>query len=310
MHFALFFPPFDDLADPRRIARLAAEAEEATWDGVFLWDHITYREPVQAVADPWIALAATATATQRIRLGPMVTPLPRRRPAVLARQTASLDLLSGGRLVLGVGIGGDRSREFSATGEQVDDRVRGAMLDEALDVLQAAWSGELVQHAGQHYVIDGIRFLPPPVQRPGPPVWVAARHGNRAPLRRAARWDGVFPIDLDSADQLAEVVSDVRYLRADERPFDVVVGLPPGTDPRPYGDAGATWCAVAFPVTTSAADVRAVLRDGPPPLSPSSYQWTPGSRRDSTTAPRDSASGVSVRPLASPPAAVESGKSR
>ena len=264
MQSAVFFPPFDELADPRLVARLAADAEAAGWDGVFLWDHITYRDPVQSLADPWVALSAVATATTRVRIGPMVTPLPRRRPVVVARQTATLDQLSDGRLVLGVGIGGDRSREFSATGEQVDDRLRGAMLDEALEVLQAAWSGELVQHSGEHYVVDGVRFLPPPVQRPGPPIWVAARYGNRAPLRRAARWDGVFPIDLDSPDQLAEVVADVRSLRGDERPFDVVVGLPPGTDPRPYGDAGATWLAVAFPITTTANQLRGVLRDGPP----------------------------------------------
>lgn len=264
MQSALFFPPFDELADPRLVVRLATEAEEAGWDGIFLWDHLTYREPVQALADPWVALAAVAAGTSRLRLGPMVTPLPRRRPAVVARQTATLDLLSGGRLVLGVGIGGDRSREFSATGEQVDDRLRAAMLDEALQVVRAAWSGEPVQHSGEHYVVDGVRFLPRPVQRPGPPIWVAARYGNRAPLRRAARFDGVFPIDLDGPDQLAEVVADVRYLRGDERPLDVVVGLPPDTDPRPYGEAGATWAAVAFPITTTAENIRGVLRDGPP----------------------------------------------
>lgn len=268
MRYALFVPPFDELADPRLVARLAAEAEERGWDGVFVWDHVTYREPVQSLADPWITLSAVAAATSTIRIGPMVTPLPRRRPVKVARETATLDLLSEGRLVLGVGIGGDRSREFSGTGEQVVDAVRGAMLDEALDVLRAAWSGEPVHHRGEHYLVDGIRFLPTPVQRPGPPVWVAMRYGNAAPLRRAARHDGVFPIEIESPDQLAECVHDIAQQRRHLDGFDVVVGGPPGTDPAPYEQAGATWWTVSFPIGTTADQVRGVLRDGPPTSAP------------------------------------------
>ena len=263
MQSALFLPPFDELADPRLVARLAAEAEEHGWDGVFVWDHVTYRPPVEALADPWVVLAAVAASTQGVRLGPMVTPLARRRPVKVARETATLDLLSGGRLVLGVGLGGDGSRELSATGEEQDDRVRAAMLDEALDVLKAAWSGDEVHHRGAHYVLDGLRFLPTPVQRPRPPVWVAVRRGNRAPLRRAARWDGVFPIGVDEPDQLAELVADVEALRTDDAPFDVVVGGRPGTDPRPFAAAGATWWTVSFPVGTTVDEVRGVLREGP-----------------------------------------------
>jgi alkanesulfonate monooxygenase SsuD/methylene tetrahydromethanopterin reductase-like flavin-dependent oxidoreductase (luciferase family) len=138
------------------------------------------------------------------------------------------------------------------------------MLDEALEVLQAAWSGEVVQHRGEHYLVDGVRFLPTPVQRPGVPVWVAVRYGNRAPLRRAARHDGVFPIDITAPDQLAEVVADVHGLRQDDGPFDVVIGGAPGADPRPYADAGATWWTTTFPITSTADTVRAALRDGPP----------------------------------------------
>ena len=264
MRHALFLPPFDELADAALLARLAADAEEHGWDGFFLWDHITYREPVQALADPWVCLAAIAQTTQRLRIGPLVTPLPRRRPTKVARETATLDRLTDGRLVLGVGIGGDRSRELSGFGEQTDDRTRGAMLDEALEVLAAAWSGEPVQHRGEHYVVDDARFLPTPVQRPGPPVWVAARYGHRAPLRRAARHDGVFPIELDDAGQLAEVVEQVTALREHDRPFDIVVGGPPGTDHRPYAAAGATWWTASFPLGTTVDTVRGVLRDGPP----------------------------------------------
>jgi anti-sigma regulatory factor (Ser/Thr protein kinase) len=149
MRYALFLPVFDELSDARVVAQLAAEAERAGWDGVFVWDHIAYRAPVQAVADPWVVLAAMAMTTERIRIGPMVTPLARRRPVKLAREIATLDRLSGGRLVLGVGLGGDNSRELSATGEQTDDQVRARMLDEALEVLRAAWTGEPVHHTGE-----------------------------------------------------------------------------------------------------------------------------------------------------------------
>lgn len=265
MRCAVFVPPFDELADPRVVAELAAQAEEHGWDGFFVWDHIAYRRPVQSLADPWVVLAAVALATERLRIGPMVTPLPRRRPAVVARQTATLDLLSRGRLVLGVGIGGDGSRELSATGEQTDDRARGAMLDEHLAVLAAAWSGEPVQHRGEHYVVDDVRFLPTPSQRPGPPVWVALRYGNRAPLRRAARHDGAFPIEVDQPEQLAALATDLAELRGDDPgPFDLVVGGAPGVDPRPFRDAGATWWTVSFPVTTTVEQVRGAVRDGPP----------------------------------------------
>jgi alkanesulfonate monooxygenase SsuD/methylene tetrahydromethanopterin reductase-like flavin-dependent oxidoreductase (luciferase family) len=162
MRSGLFVPIFDALADPALVARLSAEAEEAGWDGIFLWDHVRWREPVLEVADAWITLAAIATATQTIRLGPMVTPLARRRPVKVARETATLDRLSGGRLTLGVGLGSDRSgNELSITGEELDDRRRAGMLDEALEILTAAWSGEPVYHRGEHYTVDGMRFLPP-----------------------------------------------------------------------------------------------------------------------------------------------------
>jgi alkanesulfonate monooxygenase SsuD/methylene tetrahydromethanopterin reductase-like flavin-dependent oxidoreductase (luciferase family) len=156
-----------------------------------VWDHLRWRAPVRQVADPWITLAAIATATERLRLGPMVTPLARRRPAKVARETATLDRLSGGRLTLGVGLGSDRfANEFSKTGEQLDDRLRGQMLDEALEILTVAWSGAPVHHRGRHYTVEGIQFLPRPVQQPGVPVWVAGFPGNVKPLRRAARHDG------------------------------------------------------------------------------------------------------------------------
>ena len=195
MRSGLFLPLFDALADPAVVARLSAEAEEAGWHGVFVWDNLRFQEPVVEVADPWITLAAMAMATERIRLGPMVTPLARRRPVKVARETATLDRLSGGRLTLGVGLGSDRfASEYSITGEELDDRRRAGMLDESLEILAAAWSGEPVHHRGEHYTVDGMRFLPRPVQRPGVPVWVAGYYGKPRPMRRAARHQGFFPL--------------------------------------------------------------------------------------------------------------------
>lgn len=265
MKTALFLPIFDALSDPSVVVELAVEAEATGWDGVFVWDHISYRPPVQAVADPWITMAAIASATSRIRIGPMVTPLPRRRPVVVARQVTTLDHLSGGRVVFGVGLGSDGAGELTATGEELDDRVRGDMLDEGLAVLCAAWTGDVVHHRGEHYALDGVSFLPTPVQVGGPPVWVAARFGNRRPLRRAASYDGIFPIEVERPEQLAEVVADVTELRGgDMSSYDVVVGGPPGTDPAPFEAAGATWWTVSFsPYDITVDQVRGVLREGP-----------------------------------------------
>lgn len=266
---AVWLPLFDELSDPAVVARLAAEAEQAGWHGFFVWDQLRWRAPVRQVADPWITLAAVAAATEQLRLGPMVTPLPRRRPAKLARETVSLDQLSQGRLTLGVGLGSDRyGHELSKTGEQSDDRVRGQMLDEALEILVAAWSGEPVRHHGQHYLVDDIQFLPRPVQRRGIPVWTAGYAGRRAPLRRAARYDGFFPIDIAHPDQFAEIVSTVTALRRHTTTaYDVAVALPPGTDPAPYAKAGATWWLTDFePDEVSLERVRAVVRDGPAAL--------------------------------------------
>jgi alkanesulfonate monooxygenase SsuD/methylene tetrahydromethanopterin reductase-like flavin-dependent oxidoreductase (luciferase family) len=266
MRSALWLPIFDELAEPAVVARLAAEAEEAGWHGLFVWDHLRWRAPVREVADPWITLAAIATATERLRLGPMVTPLARRRPSKVARETATLDLLSGGRLTLGVGLGSNRfADELRATAEEVDDRLRGQMLDESLEILAAAWSGDPVYHHGRHYTVDGISFLPRPVQRPGVPVWAAGFPGNVKPLRRAARLDGFFPVNLEHPDQLADVVTTITDLRRGETtPYDIAVALPPGADPAPYAKAGATWWLAEFaPETVSLDRVRGVLRDGP-----------------------------------------------
>jgi alkanesulfonate monooxygenase SsuD/methylene tetrahydromethanopterin reductase-like flavin-dependent oxidoreductase (luciferase family) len=249
--FGLSLPIFGELADPRVAADVAASAEARGWDGVFVWDHLFYSPPVRDVADPWITLAAIAVATERVRLGPMVTPLARRRPAKVAKETATLDVLSGGRLVFGAGLGSERHGEFAAFGEDDDPRVRASLLDDALAFLDAAWAGEPVG-AG------GVTLLPPPVQRPRPPVWVAGRWPNRAPVRRAARWDGFFPVDVPSPGALAEYVGGVTV-------DDVVVDGDAGADPDPWFAAGATWWLTTFsPFDVTLAGVRAAVDAGPP----------------------------------------------
>jgi alkanesulfonate monooxygenase SsuD/methylene tetrahydromethanopterin reductase-like flavin-dependent oxidoreductase (luciferase family) len=265
MRSGLWLPLFEELADPGAVARLAAEAEERGWHGVFVWDQLRWREPIRRVADPWITLAAIAAATEQVRLGPMVTPLARRRPTKVARETASLDVFSGGRLILGVGLGGDRfASEFSKTGEELDDRVRGEMLDEALEILVAAWSGEPVTHRGRHYLVDDVQFLPRPAQRPRVPVWAAAFPGSIKPLRRAASCDGFFPVNLENVDEFARAVAAVRELRgADTAPYDIAVELPPGSDVAPYAEAGATWWMTALEPGVSLDEVRGVIREGP-----------------------------------------------
>jgi alkanesulfonate monooxygenase SsuD/methylene tetrahydromethanopterin reductase-like flavin-dependent oxidoreductase (luciferase family) len=268
MRSGLFIPLFDALADPTVVASLAREAEEAGWDGFFLWDQIRWRQPVEDVGDTQVALAAIATGTERIRFGPLITPLARRRPVKVARETAALDVLSGGRLTLGVGLGSDRyAGEFSTTGEEVDDRRRARMLDESLAILEAAWSGEPVQHRGEHYTVDGVRFLPRPVQRPRVPIWVGGLAGNTRPLRRAARYDGFFPVNLDHPEELAEIVDQLSVLRGPlHETYDVIVELEPDVDPGPYADVGATWWLLAWPSESISVDrLRGAIRDGPTP---------------------------------------------
>ena len=259
----LFVPPFGPLADPRVLADLAERAEDGGWDGVFLWDHVLYRDPATHVLDPWTALAAMAVRTSRVRLGALVTPLARRRVQVLARQVAALDLLSGGRMVVGAGLGLDSSGgELSRFGEELDDRARAAMLDERLEVLAALLSGEEVRSP----LADGVRFLPTPVQ-PRVPVWVGARWPHRAPLRRAARWDGVFPIDLDDPAVLPELLAVVAEHRTATSPFDVVVQ---GTAGEPadrlaqWEEAGATWWVTRTdPFSLDLETVRATAARAP-----------------------------------------------
>lgn len=255
----LFVAPFDALADPRVVGDLAAAAEAAGWEGFFVWDHLLYGDRVGDIADVWTCCAAVAMRTERIVFGPMVTPLARRRPQVLARQAASLAVLSGGRFVLGLGLGDDWVGEFSAFGDEEDPRVRGKMLDEGLEVLTGLLAGERVDHHGEHYTARGATFRPAPEV----PVWLAGRYGNRAPLRRAARHDGFFVIGLDGPDDLDQVTSALAE-HGPRSGFDVVVDLQPDQDPAPWTDRGASWVLTRVgPYDLDLDRVRAIVDAGP-----------------------------------------------
>jgi alkanesulfonate monooxygenase SsuD/methylene tetrahydromethanopterin reductase-like flavin-dependent oxidoreductase (luciferase family) len=231
------------------LVELAVAAEARGWDGVFLWDHIVHRAPVSAVADPWVALSAIASRTERLRLGPMVTPLSRRRVQKLARETVSLDHLSRGRLTLGVGLGSSNTGELEPFGEIVDPRERARLLDEGLSRLAGFWAGA---------------FQPRPVQQPRIPVWVAGRWPKRRPVARALQWDGFFPIELPGPEALAELAGEIAAQRPDDAgPFDLVVEIDAGEDAGPWAQAGASWVLTAFGRQPRADAVREAIDAGP-----------------------------------------------
>jgi probable F420-dependent oxidoreductase len=261
MNYGIYLPNFGPYGDARVLADLAHDAEAAGWDGFFLWDHIAGH--ALDFVDPWVALTAIALNTQRLRIGTTVTPLPRRRPWKIARETVSVDHVSNGRMTLGVGIGLGAA-EWDDLGEETDLKTRGAMLDEALEVLAGLWSGEPFDYEGQHYRVHDAHFLPRPVQSPRIPVWVGGFWPNQAPFRRAARWDGMFPLFKTAPDeeeeelrQLRAAVAYVQARRERETPFDVIcTGVTPGDAQEAaaetvarYAEAGATWwleCLIPF----------------------------------------------------------------
>ena len=264
MRHALYMAPFAELAVPAAMVEVARAAEAAGWDGLFLWDHVLRSpEEVAEIADVWITLAAMAAATERIRLGPMVTPASRRRPATLARQTTTLDHLSGGRLTVGLGLGVDTGGELTRFGEVVDAPTRAAILDEMAAVLAAAWAGEHVEHRGPHVTVDGVTFSPRPVQRPRIPLWFAARGSALRPVRRAARYDGLFLIEA-SVPQLERALDEVRSVRGDLDGFDTAVSVSPIDDPALLAVPGVTWAMHSMAPVEPLADILEFTTAGPP----------------------------------------------
>jgi len=243
-----------------------------------VWDHLVGDDDKPAT-DPWVVLAAVAAQTRRIRFGPMVTPLARRRASKLARETVALDHLSGGRLIMGVGLGANDEPEFTAFGDMGDRKARGRILDESLAVLDGLWSGEPFSYRGDHLVVEQATFRPGPLQQPRIPIWVAGLWPNRRPMRRAAAWDGAFPIDrggdmstMLSLQATADVIAFIEQSRRSDASFDYVhAGLMSGDHDRDvetarrYADIGVTWWLEHFyPARLSPDGVRELIRGGPP----------------------------------------------
>jgi len=278
MHYGYIATNFDYCGDARTLVDLARIAEDSGWDGFFTWDHIQspHGEPA---ADPWVAFGAIAATTERIRFGPMVTPIPRRHIAKLAREAVTLDRLSGGRLILGVGAGGAEWPEYTAFGDFGDAKTRAAMLDEGLDVLARLFTGEAVDHRGEHYTVVTDGFAPSE-QKPRIPLWVAATWPHKKPFRRAARWDGVYPMHKETMsghvftrEEVSEMLAYIARHRGSEvaeECYDVCMfGMTRGPGDTKlvgtYAELGATWWHEAsVPWLFSLDDVRARLRQGPP----------------------------------------------
>ncbi len=260
--------------DPRTVAGLASEAEEAGWDGVFYWDGICIGQ--METYDPWVVMAAMAMRTERVRLGAILTPPARRRPWKLARETATLDRLSGGRLVLPVGLGALDDGGFSKVGEPTDRKVRARLLDESLEILIGLWSGEPFSYEGEHYRLEEMTFLPPPVQRPRVPIWVVGAWPSEKSMQRALRYDGLLAYTIKGSvtpQDIREMRTYVEEHRPETSSFDIVwEGQTPGDDPeraasmvRPFAEAGATWWIESmWTPPNEPDDLRRRIEAGPP----------------------------------------------
>lgn len=259
MHLGLSIPTFDE---PGPLVELGCTAEEQGWDGAFYWHHTMGTPAFPApMADTWVLLGALAVRTERIRLGTMVTALPRHQPQETARQAVTVDRLSGGRLVLGVGLG-EPPTEFTALGRSADRSELAARLDESLAVLAGLWTGQPFSHRGEYYSFDDVQFLPTPLQRPRIPIWASAMVRNEHTLGRAARWDGAIlgaMSDSGVGTLPAEAVAEVAA--RPDAPTDIVVAAPVGADLAAYRDAGATWVVIA-----GWLDELREIAAGPPPV--------------------------------------------
>lgn len=277
MRFGLDVPTTGEFADARKLAALAAEAEAAAWDGFFVWDIILGGEN-EPVADPWVALTAIALATSRMRIGTLATPLARHRPWLVARQVATLDQLSAGRMTVTAGLG-HNPRDFAAFGEESAPAARARALEEGLNVLGDLLAGETA-HQGERYTLDSVTLLPEPLQRPRPPIWLAGGWPLQAPFRRAARWDGALvkswnqatkkPISAEEFGACVAFTLERRREYGIDAPFEMIATGESPHDPsesggaiRPYRDAGATWW-IEEGLGWSRDEFRARILAGPP----------------------------------------------
>jgi alkanesulfonate monooxygenase SsuD/methylene tetrahydromethanopterin reductase-like flavin-dependent oxidoreductase (luciferase family) len=275
MQFAIDIAPLGDLVDPVAIVRLAVAAEAAGWDGLSIWDS-TGASMGGAAADPFVALTAVAAATERLRLITSVIVLPRRRPQLVVQAAATLDRVSGGRLILGVGAGADPG-DLDSFGEAATLPDRVARMDAALSAIDPWLRGEpaRVNVAGT----TAVKVGPTPVQVPRPPIWLGGMRPGA--LRRAARWEGWIAIATSddgssmelSPEAFGEMVERVRSERATlgraEEPFDVAVfgfSEPGGSElVASYAERGATWWLESLsPMRGTVEALDALVTAGPP----------------------------------------------
>lgn len=268
-----------DGGDARTNSELAQDAEAANWDGVFIADAVDIgfpNAPPLPWFDPWIVLAAMAMRTEHLRIGTMITPVSRRRPWKLARETVTLDHLSNGRLIFGVGLGAaDDDGGFFKVGEAMDIKVRAELLDEGLAIVAGLWSGKPFSFSGRHYTIQEMTMLPVPVQSPRIPVWVPGVWSKEKSMRRTLNWDGIIPQKYKSMSNLTptEIKALKKYVdenRSAKTPFDIVTGGSTSGDRskdvkkvRPVINAGATWWLERV-FTGSVDELRARIKKGPP----------------------------------------------
>ena len=292
MRYAVYAPTINDFCDPNRLVDLAVTAEAARYDGFFIWDHLAIdAQGSLGLADATVTLGAIAQATERIKIGALITPLPRRRPWKVAKEIVALDHLSAGRILFGAGLGDPAEIEFGIFGEDPSAVARASKLDEGLAILDPLMCGETVTHTGDTYQLYAVKLAPRSIQLPRIPIWIAAALPATRGLQRAARWDGCFPVKVPTAivagtvanaawpewwlspTELAEAVAYLDRERGGLTGFAIAATGSTAADNRTqaiarvadYTAVGANWWLEWIDETPgSYADALALVERGPP----------------------------------------------
>ena len=251
--FGIYIANHGITSNPQDYIKLAKSGEECGWDGFFLWDHVFLPWAAdQDVLDTWVILSAIASQTNKITIGTTVTPLARRRPMIIAREAITIDRLSRGRFILGVGLGG--TAEFKALGEEENPKIRGDILDESLEILKGLWSGKPFTFDGKHFKIkEPVKFKPEGNIK----IWVGGNWPYKKPFRRAAKYDGIFPLKAGSDPSIylqdyQEILSYIGKYRKSLDSFDAVKSIVTVGDKEedayihPFMDIGVNWLVEAF----------------------------------------------------------------
>lgn len=269
MRYGFTIPDMTD-ATASAIAELARDAEASGWDAIFFWDG-------DWGYSPWVTLAAMAAQTSRVRLGAILHPLAWRQPWLFARDTATLDQLSGGRLIVSIGLGAVDEQDFARGrtrfGAPVDRKERAELIDEGLEIVNGLWSGRPVTFHGRHYHMDEFQMRLTPLQTPRIPIWTVALWGRPKSMERVLRCDGMLTDSSAAPDDIQAIKAFVAERRALTSPFDIVMEADTRADTpeqarakaRGWADAGVTWWVeTMWTPASTVADARARIRQGPP----------------------------------------------